>query len=110
MNIKPYFLAAAIGLASIGMVGCSKPAMSTEHTTNPNIPYEVLFERHGYEVGRFEDGGRAVYVVIPKDGEGPASAQYYYTTSSGKSATTHRVESATYTPRAAEMPAPPPAP
>jgi starvation-inducible outer membrane lipoprotein len=66
--------------AALGLTGCASDPQRTEATSNKDIKYDVLFERHGCEFGRFNDGGHYVYTTICPNG----SAQTEYTRPQGK--------------------------
>lgn len=80
MFLNPWTLF-ALGVATLA--GCARPALSTQQTENPSIPYEVLFSRNGCEVGRFMDYGRPVYVTICPDA-GVSASQSSYVENCGK--------------------------
>jgi len=63
---------------------------SKEATQNGNFIVELLFEKDGCKMYRFKDGFRYVYW---SDCRG--KAEYTYSTRTGKSSTTHHVESLT---------------
>lgn len=77
------FLVVLITLSS-----CEKDPKET--TQNGNFIIEFLFEQNGCKMYRFEDGGRNVYWC---DCQGKVNSDY--TTTSGKSTTTHHIESIT---------------
>ncbi len=81
---------AAVTLSAFMLVSCAKDPISTETTENPQIPYSVLFNRHGCEVGRFSDSGRSVYVTLCPE-NGTSKSHTRYTESCGKSCT-HTVD------------------
>lgn len=74
MKLRSRFAVVSLGL--LGLAACNKPAASVSGTDNPNISYEVLFNRQGCEVGRFQDAGRNVYVTICPSGEQTSSTSY----------------------------------
>jgi hypothetical protein len=43
------------------ITGCSRPAVETKATNNPNVPVSKLFDHEGCAVYRFDDGGRTHY-------------------------------------------------
>ncbi len=64
--------------------------ISTVYTNNPGQTAALLLEVDGCKVYRFRDGDRDVYFTTCK-----GQAGYDYTTRSGKSRTTHHVDSLT---------------
>lgn len=82
---KKLAIAALFGVAAV-VSGCAKAPIETVQTENPEISYSVLFNRHGCEVGRFEDSGRAVYVTICPEG-GTSATQSSHSESCGKNCT-----------------------
>lgn len=73
------------------LFSCTGDPMSV--TKNGDFQLELLFEKDGCKVYRFRDGGRYIY-WSSCDGR----ASYSYTVTSGKSTTTHHVESITSKP------------
>lgn len=64
----------AIGFAALLLVSaCSKKAQEVSATSNWEIPIELLFEKDGCKVYRFEDGGRDHYYTTC---EGSVSADW----------------------------------
>jgi len=73
--------------------GCIEQAKSvrTEQTNNPELKSDLLFEKDGYKIYRFNDGGRNVYYVVPN-----GQAQTVYNESCGKNCFSEvRIESTT---------------
>lgn len=54
------------------LTGCEKDPEKVVETSNQSIKYDVLFSRQGCEIGRFNDSGYPVYVVICSDGSARA--------------------------------------
>ncbi len=75
MNVTTALKTTAASMAALAIFGCSKEPKRVEQTTNKDIQFEVLFTRHGCEVGRFYDAGHSVYSVICPDG--PSRVEYY---------------------------------
>lgn len=78
-------------LILIFITACEKPAKET--TQDGNFTIEFLFEKDGCKMYRFSDGGRNIYWA---NCEGKVNADY--STSNGKTTTTHRRESITTKP------------
>ena len=85
--MKKVFLLLAI---SIVFFSCAKKEQATENTSNSNINVEFLFEKEGCKVYRFYDNGHAVYFTDCK-----GRTEYNYTTTTGKSSQSHRVQNET---------------
>jgi len=75
-----------LALAFITLVGCRENALKKVESNNSGVEVELLFENDGCKVYRFWDGNYVYYT----DCTGKIS--YEYTTQSGKSQTTHKVE------------------
>lgn len=93
----------AAAVAAVTLAGCEKPPISQENTANPEIQYDVLFNRHGCEVGRFYDNGHAVYVTMCPD-QGTSSASYDQ--SCGKNCTETKVNEQVRAPQTFQPQAP----
>lgn len=52
-------------ILAVILTACASDAIKTERTQNNQISVGLLFEKDGYKVYRFDDGGRYVYYVIP---------------------------------------------
>lgn len=50
-----------ICFAALTLCGCSKAPVSSSPTNNAAIQVELLFEKDGMKVYRFDDGGRSIY-------------------------------------------------
>lgn len=85
---RPATLAAILLLAAVFFTGCVEDAK--ESIQNGNFTVEFLFEQNGCKMYRFKDGDRYVYW---SDCQG--KAQYDYSTQSGKTRVTHRMETVT---------------
>lgn len=64
-----------ISLFLLFLSGCANKPITTEKTNNSNIDYEVLFIRHGCEIGRFNDN-RYVYITICPNGNSLSETMY----------------------------------
>lgn len=85
-------LAVFLSIALLGLFafsGCMKEPVSTEKSSNSQINVELLFEKDGVKVYRFEDGGRAIYYT---DARG--RTEWTTTQSNGKTSSSrkHSVE------------------
>lgn len=85
---RPAPLAAILMLAAVLFVGCVNDAK--ESVQNGDFKVEFLFEQNGCKMYRFKDGGTYVYW---SDCQG--KVQYDYSTQSGKSRVTHKMETVT---------------
>lgn len=63
---------------------CKKQSIESSQTNNSEISVELLFEKDGVKVYRFQDGGRFIYYT---DARG--KTEWY---SGGKNKTLHEVE------------------
>lgn len=48
-------------LALVFVTGCASEPVTTEQSTNKEVPVSLLFEYDGCKVYRFYDGGRNIY-------------------------------------------------
>lgn len=76
--------------ALFALFGCKKEAISSEKTKINNIELELLFEKDGCKMYRFNDGGRNVYWATC---EGKTS--YSYSTKNRNQTITNHVEEIT---------------
>ncbi len=52
-----------IFLLSIVSFSCTRPALETVNSSNPNIELELIFEKDGCKMYRFYEGNRYIYWV-----------------------------------------------
>lgn len=65
------------------LISCDQNhTQETQHSSNPDVPVDLVLSKDGYRVYRFRDGGRERYFVIP-DGR----VEWDHTEHHGKSST-----------------------
>ena len=61
MKRKGFLKSLATFIAVVFLTSCNKDAQQKQVTTNPEFTIELLFEKDGCKIYRFQDGGRNIY-------------------------------------------------
>jgi len=84
-NIKIAIICFIAVMGCMLLIACTKPAQSSEQSSNPDINVETVLVKDGIKVYRFFDGARYIYYT---DARGATS----FTQTEGKTQVPVRVE------------------